>query len=282
MSKSLDSDFELQGRYEQVPGKSVTTTQNVVLKTGAAGEPTIEVEYTKQCDLSYFIDGQEVDLENGPAPESDVFQFARDGTFRYFMFASGVEMKLQLHKWSGDCLLNTFLCIPETLAAENIVGILGSPDADKENDFMMRDGSAFEPKPLTRRSMNEYCKAVWCVPTTEDNLFREPGDACGVAMKSSEEIIFGPTLAEVKCGDFEENKKCPLDHGDRLYRLPPTGKAPKETMDSCRQACLNNPGARNRSSGPCPSVLVCLSCQSLTFFRVLYRLWFLQFWDASQ
>lgn len=110
--------------------------------------------------------------------------------------------------------------------------------------------------------MNEYCKAVWCVPTTEENLFREPGDACGVAMKSAEEIIFGPTLAEVKCGDFEENKKCPWNHGDRLYRLPPQGYAPKETLDSCRQACLNNPDCGFYSFGMPGSDYpgVCMGC----------------------
>jgi len=79
--------------------------------------------------------------------------------------------------------LNVYLCLPEAIANENIVGILGSPDGNKKNDFMSPDGTdLFTAGTTTKKQAHHYCVSNWCVPQGE-NIFAVPGDtddACDV------------------------------------------------------------------------------------------------------
>jgi hypothetical protein len=210
LSKSLDSDFEFQGRFEKVPGKSVTTTQGVVLNTGFEGEPKVEVSYTKTCDLTYFINGAEVVLEDDPATGHDKLEFYASGNERDFIFASGVTLKVTLRSYVGDCLLNSYICLPCDLADENIVGILGSPDDNSGNDYMNRDASIFTPKPTTRQAKNEYCTNTWCVARKSDNLFIDPVPTCADAFDEELDKAIEEAPKEIKdaCGD---NEACLVD-----------------------------------------------------------------------
>jgi hypothetical protein len=148
-----------------------------VLKTGFADEPIVEVEYTQECDLTYWVNGVETDLEGGADIGSDKVLFYGKGMDRFFIYESGVSLKINFRSWQSKCLLNTYLCLPDKLAGEKIVGIFGSPDAIRNNDFMERDGSLYAPEPRSRKEKTEYCSSTWCVPRGS-NLFLEPKPTC--------------------------------------------------------------------------------------------------------
>lgn len=181
MSQTMDGKFKYQARFERVPGKSVTTTQGAVIQTGYPGEPKVEVSLTKQCELTYFLDDEEIDLEADADTGSDKLEFYAKGKFRSFIYESDVTLKINFRSYRGDCLLSTYLCLPAELAENDIVGILGSPDNFKQNDFMSRAGEAADPQPESRMARNQHCTSTWCIPTEQDNLFKDPRHTCSDA-----------------------------------------------------------------------------------------------------
>ena len=172
LSKSMDSDFELQGRFYQQPGSNGgTVTDGAVLNTGKAGEPIIEVEATDesgQCVIKYTINGVEHNF--GATEEVDGVQFFRRDKERY-MYFPGSDVSFHVTKRENHvfkCFMDVKLCMGDDLKDERIIGVLGSPDGNSGNDFMTRTGERPAPYPqwwgqingtfyaLLRCSMNIY------------------------------------------------------------------------------------------------------------------------------
>jgi len=232
LSKSLDSGLELQARYYRGDswgwtrtGGGGTTTIGAVLRTGVEGEPLVEAQYTnpETCELKYFIDGVEYDLEGTDESDfaatvgNDKAGFFKRGRNRYFVYKeSGISFRLAINKHPKfGCFFNVKLCLPdELIETERLVGQLGSPDGDPLNDYMNRDGTIYEGvQPFAHSypegywsDVHEYCTTVWCVSGEQDSLFQVPTtlDHCDASPYQGvvEEAIEN-TIEEVKelCGD---------------------------------------------------------------------------------
>ncbi|CAB9499033.1 domain-containing protein [Seminavis robusta] len=192
LSRSLDSGFELQGRFGKVRRRPrVATHQGAVIKTGINGEPKVEIAYTKECAISYRIEDTLVDLDNnGGNTGTNMVAFFASGNTRTIEYDSGFSLKVQLRSWSGDCYLNVYLCLPETVADQRFVGILGTPDGNKNNDFTDRQGvSTGLAIRASKKEAHEHCVKTWCTHPSE-NLFNEPtaSQQCNVVIPYDDDL----------------------------------------------------------------------------------------------
>ena len=105
LSKSMDSDFELQGRFFKPEGwgntkiPAGTTTKAAVVTTGAPGEPRVEMfagsanNTLAQCEMEWAFDGETKHL--GAVEDLGFAIFFRHQLDRYLYFRdSGVWMKV--------------------------------------------------------------------------------------------------------------------------------------------------------------------------------------------
>lgn len=185
LSKSLDSNFQLQGRFEKFDnGSQGTVTTAATLVTGAAGEPKVEVRFNG-CRLEYLINGVIMDLDS---------KWVRDGTLstqnfvayfflirddRYFYFpGSGISFHIRKkHSDKFGCYMNVKVCLPDELAREHIVGLYGSPNGNVEDDFMDRVGVSLTHRGNTYwKAAYHYCTSNWCITDPVNSLFETPID----------------------------------------------------------------------------------------------------------
>ncbi|CAB9503895.1 von Willebrand factor type D protein [Seminavis robusta] len=221
LSKSLEpgSGFELQGRFFKLDGWAGTTTTGAVLTTGFAGEPKVEVAYNEKCDLHYYIDDEEHDLDSDWSTDgtialgTDKVNFFRSGSDRYFHFQdSGVSFHVTLrYNHVFGCFINVKLCLPDEIKSQRLVGIFGSPDGNKQNDFMDHDGTDLETVgKIYWGQIYDYCTTTWCLGS--DSLFKVSGsgDTCEKPYDDTIEQAVKNAGEEVKaeCGD---NMACMVD-----------------------------------------------------------------------
>ena len=176
LSKSLNSDFELQGRFwlpeTLSQGRNGSSTVGAVLKTGVGSESTIEVAVTPagfpaasehDCDVRYWIDGEQKEFNSWDVTDLDGrFAFKRrtrhhvdhNGNnytipFRQFYMFDSRAILWMSKGWDYvfGCHLNLQLCVPCDFGeTHDLVGLFGSPNGDKTDDFRTISGEQL-PKP---------------------------------------------------------------------------------------------------------------------------------------
>lgn len=68
--------------------------------------------------------------------------------------------------------MNAKLCLPPEIAAQNVVGLLGSPNGIKADDWMDHEGKALERSNNGKgKAAFEYCTSQWCVDDEEESIF---------------------------------------------------------------------------------------------------------------
>ena len=126
LSKSMDSNFQLQGRFEKFENDTQgTVTTAAALVTGESGEPKIEVRFNG-CKLEYLINGVIIDLDSKWVREGTLstenfvahFFLKRDDRLFYFP-GSGISFHIRKkHSDKMGCYMNVKVCLPYKMLQE--------------------------------------------------------------------------------------------------------------------------------------------------------------------
>lgn len=217
LSKSMESDFQLQGRFEKFEAATqITVTTAATLVTGHSGEPTIEVRFNG-CKLEYLINGVSKDLDSKWAREGTlstenfVAHFFLKGDDRIFYFP-GSGMSLHIRKKHSDkmgCYMNVKVCLPSSMLKQTIVGLYGSPNGYMGDDFMDRDGISLNHRGnIFWDAAHHYCASNWCIKDPANSLFEIPvlGHYCHEPYDSSLEndvMDVSPDIFAICDGNME-------------------------------------------------------------------------------
>jgi len=237
--KSLDSNLEIQGRFVKFrDGARPTVTKSVAFQTGD-GEETIQV--TSPNSLSEGggscaphvhygkelkdIPAEGVLIDGNLQISHEDQQGGKLQGFIIYYHDTGVQATILAKKSSANgCVLSVKFCFPYNWHRidENFVGLLGTPDGVKSNDWMDKAGYPV-PVPTSKKDLRFKKSYDWCVKNfciTEEaksNFVYEDGESfdlfqkCGLEEdKVTEECVVNPEpdIKEV-CGT--EDFACLID-----------------------------------------------------------------------
>lgn len=180
---SLDSSFEVQGRFESASeSKRVAVTRSFVVHTGDEDVPTIQLsvpdEIVSGCPIELLVDGVSHDIyANGT--DSDYVQvqlIGNEGGKRVTIYypSSGLHFTSLLSESDTyGCYLSSSICLPDDYRpTETFVGLLGSPNGDRKDDWMSPGGSPVSTLGDKRfEAAYEYCTENWCIRNETASLF---------------------------------------------------------------------------------------------------------------
>jgi len=136
--------------------------------------------------VEYYIDGQRVMLDslwarNGTlSTGTEAVHYFPKGNDRFFYFpGSGISFHIRKkHSSMLGCFLNVKLCLPDDITQqERIVGLLGTPNGNTEDDFMDSNGVDLGHKSILEwKDAYDYCTQNWCIKDKADSLFVTPID----------------------------------------------------------------------------------------------------------
>jgi hypothetical protein len=220
--KSTITQREIQGRFTQLKDKKASVMRGVVIQD-EGNTPKVQLTMPvvdegishvlgdNGCKIQLFVDGQQKDLFEGSGTDA-VSITVNKNKIRIKYTESEMSLTVKMGYWNG-CLLNTCYRIPDT---DPVIGILGSPDGDINNDWMSRDGTPLAvPKDMVGRLQEEaydYCTKNWCIQEEVDSLFTynqlgldfEDFERCTLPYGElvTDEIELQATLEiETTCGD---------------------------------------------------------------------------------
>jgi len=183
ITKSTITQREIQGRFMQVEDKTVSTTRGVTIQD-EGDTPKVQLSFpianegishqlgSNGCKIQLFVDGEQKDLmqKGGVVTDAVSITVASNAiTVKYKV--SEMKVVVTMGFWNG-CLLNTCAHIPTT---DTMIGLMGSPDGNTQNDWMQRDGKALNVPStrtdLIRKPAYDYCTTNWCIKDATESLF---------------------------------------------------------------------------------------------------------------
>lgn len=256
LSKSYDSDFEIQGRFikgteeaqERIrrtkPWELGTTNQGLVINTGVAGEPVVEIDADVfgngwgegDCNMLYKFNGQEMQLGADEELFGGAITFQRRSAWErklwisdaqrhvafdennvdhktfdhnnhrnFFFRKSGVFVQVT-KRFSHDfgCFLNARICLPESITKQELRGVLGNANGNPNDDYITRFGSQLGTNDWS--AVNDYCVENWCVKDDASSMFE----------------------------NSQINRECKAYHDEQLE------EAIKNASDEIKNACFND------------------------------------------
>ncbi|CAB9501367.1 Inherit from bactNOG: hemolysin-type calcium-binding region [Seminavis robusta] len=189
--RSLDSPFEVQGRFVKFKSdKRPTVTKSVVWESGD-GDPKLQVTapdtpQNGSCRPHVHVGGILTDvLQEQFIPGSTVqvqLEERKSKKFEGYVFYhhnSGLQVTILAKNSSANgCVLSAKYCLPYTwpVSKETLVGLLGGvPDGDKSNDWMDRNNNPVtvptNKKDLKFDKSYDYCVDNWCIRTVGESMF---------------------------------------------------------------------------------------------------------------
>jgi len=130
------------------------------------------------------------------------------------------------------CHWNMWVCLPEAEKAEfaNSVGLLGSADSNKTNDWTTRDGTEVVQQEPRKEGGFNYCKE-WCV-SQDDNFLVPPEGASFDDMKCHGEEYVDIANVSCKFGQKEQDETCGSIHNKALQE--------NCRLECCMGSCSND------------------------------------------
>jgi len=227
MTRSLDSDFEIQAR---LTGLSKSSTAGPAVTTGIAvrdpGFPTLQVNVADAnsataedlggCPIDLFVDGAPTSLTSWEGSQGARVLTNEDADKVIIEYVeSNIRIDMRLKKYSDTCLFSVDYFLADCYNNENLIGLLGSPDGDWTNDWMTQNDTVIPLPDGVEKFFFEpaynYSVDNWCTRTPEETIFSYEGDKdffdyakCGNAYDPSmEEILKNvPKELEFCKGDF--------------------------------------------------------------------------------
>ena len=190
--KSLDSTFEIQGRFKKfVDDKRPTVTKSVVWRTGDGMNTRIQVTAPDvpvdgSCHPHVFVNGLKMDVLTEDMGDN-MIQVAKTtaGTgdriqtgYVFYYHDSGFQITVLSKKSSvNGCVLNTKICLPDDWERSNerIVGLLGTPNDVASDDWMNTNNQPVSiptsKEDLLFETAYNYCVDNWCIRDEADSIF---------------------------------------------------------------------------------------------------------------
>lgn len=220
--KSLDSAFELQGRFGKFrSNRRPTVTTAIAFQTGD-GEPKLQVSVIpndSQCTPNVYIGGVKQSIGDGRTSIDGITIQKAGRHFTFFYEESEVQLQTRVRgSRANGCVMDTDICIPDCYArsGERFVGLLGTPDGNKDNDWTSADGqTVFDVQPTNRKEY-EYCVQNWCIRDEPSSLFTYEQDSfadyllgCDLPAYDDDDCVVDRAVIEEICG--EGNRECIVD-----------------------------------------------------------------------
>ena len=210
LMKSTSSAFEVQGRFvpgyhykdltntadvnewgteKTKNGKGVSVAQAVTIDTGIAGAPQFDAVATNPrnnvCGVNYYVGVNDGPMEpmlpaafgddGRDVPGIEFFhqvKVGKDKVDYVFFPESGIMVTVFVRKGTYGCVLAAKICLPPSmLAEENIVGLMGTPNGDKSDEWMDSDGNTLARGTGLWRNPFDYCTQNWCVRSAAESIF---------------------------------------------------------------------------------------------------------------
>ena len=173
--------FEVQGRFASLDRRRITVTRGLAVRD--EGTPTIQLSvpsrYDKQCPVDLFVGKHKREISGGTGIEEVVVRESGSTIVLYYP-KTGLQFVVKLSKSTKyGCFLSVKACLPEDYRpAEQIIGMLGTPDNDSTNEFMKADGSPYTISTNNHQENYDYCTQEWCIRDARKSLFAyERGDS---------------------------------------------------------------------------------------------------------
>lgn len=170
-------EYELQGKFKPATFGKASVTDGVAAKY--LDYPVVEISiadfttpFTKivnDCPVHVVVGGE---IVNQTEVMSEIVDISLSGGRYSVQFrGEGPALTAKIRKGRG-CLLDVDVCVPSE-CARNVVGMLGTPDGDKTNEWMRRSDSVTIELPSDYKGQGgyDYCTSQWCVATVDDSLF---------------------------------------------------------------------------------------------------------------
>jgi len=187
--KSLDSNFEIQGRTEAVENhasRPAVTTGIVINEVGdnpriqvsLARDLSVDDRYTEEmngCPIQLFVDEVARPVSAGSGSTKASVKVSNNKiTIQYPETGTVVEM--QVRSWRQTCHFSVTYILSDCRPSERIVGLVGSPDGEWRNDWMQRDGTPIPIPPVLRRGSGfeptyNYTRDNWCIDRESESYF---------------------------------------------------------------------------------------------------------------
>jgi hypothetical protein len=222
--KSLNSTFELQGRFVKFRDNArPTVTKSIVFTTGD-GEPTVQITVPSSsrngCTPYVYVNGEERDIiaDGVGDPAVQAQKVETTGYVGYILFYHGSKVQLTAmakKSTSNGCVLSAKICLPFDYerTQEKFVGLLGTPNDNKKDDWMTKDGG-YLTIPTTSSGLRyepayNFCVNNWCIRDKTKSLFTYDSDA-GESFEKFQ-----------KCGQAADTttKTCATNPPDELKRI---------------------------------------------------------------
>lgn len=194
LARSQDSSFEVQGRFVNYhPSKLSSVPRGVVVRESDA--PTIQINVAEdmkrkdssgktqddvapgQCPLDLYVDQKYHQFDDAFSTTNIRVERVGEGggivVIYYPLTGVQVTAMVKQSSWLG-CYLVLSLCLPDDYRPEEeIIGLLGSRDSDKTNDWMDQDGRHIMIREADRKFKKaySYCTKNWCLEDAKESLF---------------------------------------------------------------------------------------------------------------
>lgn len=192
--KSKNTDFTIQARLEPVPiGAKPMVTTAIVVKEADATLPKIQVSLAKsadsenavfirnECYVQLFVDDVSRDVTTGSGREdAHVFNYGRLIKVEYP--STNLQLDIEVGYWRGACYFSIDFILMDCRPGDDLIGILGSPDGNKSNDWMNQNGEPLEiPTGASQfffKPAYDYAIENWCISDeTKSHFTYEPGSS---------------------------------------------------------------------------------------------------------
>lgn len=202
------------------------------IDTGRDDEPTMEIHFNPnspegKCWMQHYVDGAQTNLNKNYvlhgtyAAKSTGVHFIKKKKNRFFVFPTSgisVEYKPKLSKRNG-CVFALKVCVPDDIKAnEKFIGLMGSPDGDKSNDWMDKSGVDLKHGGNTKwKPAYEYTNNNYCIQDMSENTFKIAREyKCDATYNdTSEKAVQNPSPEVAKiCGGDEDCLLEAVDDGD--------------------------------------------------------------------
>jgi len=227
-----ESTFEVQARFSSTgKPRMITITTAVSITTGVAGEPDVDI-FTEmvdgKCILGYYVEGKETDFATPVNGLS--FEGGGDGGNSDYLFftGSGIMYSVFAKNGSFGCVLNSKLCLPPSFVQEQkIVGLLGTPDGVKNNEWTTSSGQRLSQADTGKAAGYSMCTTNWCVRKEEDSIF---GYLEGTKYSDffNCDFPYDPNLSPAIVGVPDECEECCAKH--------PVAEKIDECLEECTMA----------------------------------------------
>jgi len=167
--KSLDSEFEIQGRFARFrTDKRITVTKGIVINTGDKDTPRIQLalptEYDSKCHVDLYVDSVYRNIEDGSGTDSVVISQLAWNKYSVTFPWTGIDLAVEVRKSRRfGCFFRVKVCLPDDYRnEENFVGLLGSPNGNEFDDWTTSDGTVL-PFPATTKASRFQSAYDYCV-----------------------------------------------------------------------------------------------------------------------